>query len=129
MMSLLASRGANLNKVDEHGRTPLFAASQHGAHQMVALLVRHRANIYASVPTSSSCVLPIDVAYGKSAACLLHTYIIDLTLVFDLPGYVILWITDWLPHTHHLTELAKITLITNVVASIRRLRGARNESK
>jgi hypothetical protein len=38
-----------------------------------------------------------------------------------LPGYVLLWITDWLPYLLPAPELAKITLITNVIVSIRRV--------
>jgi hypothetical protein len=38
----------------------------------------------------------------------------------DLPGYVLLWISDWLPPHCAETEFKRITLITNVINSIRR---------
>ena len=125
IVSLLLSRGANIDKADKDGWTPLCtAAVGSGQMHLVPLLVRNRANIYIG--------LPIAVAVDSAAACLLHTYIVDLALVFatiDLPAYCLLWVTDWLPHTHHLTELRKITLMTNVVKSIRETREARPRKK
>jgi len=119
--SLLLSRGANVNRASNVGDTPLQTAAQRAGVSLVPLLVRHRANIYVLG-------LPFEVLSARATKCLEHTYIVDLALVFsaiDLPGYCLLWIIEWLPHMRLLTELAKITLITNVVASIRRVREAR----
>jgi hypothetical protein len=59
--------------------------------------------------------------------------IIDIVVALaplNLPGYVLLWIIDWLPHLARLhAELKKISLIVNVIGSIRRRRSSDNGKK
>jgi hypothetical protein len=44
----------------------------------------------------------------------------------DLPAYVLLWLCDWLPNVAVVTEIKKIRLIENLIASRRRVLAARD---
>jgi hypothetical protein len=142
LVALLIAHGANVNKrayTYLSGPTPVWAAATRKDYSTVALLIAHGANVYlrCSTPSSIGMTLPVEVAAPSwTMPCtgafrlLLHVYIVDITLtlsLLELPAYVLLWIFDWLPIVADSlqSEFRKITLITNVVASIRRLREAR----
>lgn len=44
------------------------------------------------------------------------------TMIFDLPQYIILWITDWLLGSAFLNEFEKVTFIERVQASVRKVK-------
>jgi hypothetical protein len=136
MRIFLLSHGADVNKSNRNGDTPLEIAVRQNDHTVVSLLVRYNANIYKRRPSGflwyeeGVTAAPGFFWYyasGLTAACLLHTYILDITLAMsplDLPAYVLLWILDWNVDRRRLfiTELQRITLISNVVKSIRRVK-------
>jgi hypothetical protein len=56
----------------------------------------------------------------------MHAQILDIVIAMaplDLPTYILLWIIEWLPRgTERSSELQRISLITNIVKSIRRVK-------
>ncbi|KAB8070483.1 ankyrin repeat-containing domain protein [Aspergillus leporis] len=47
IIELLIKRGARVNKMDAHGRTPLSWAAEHGSLDTVKVLIEHGANVNA----------------------------------------------------------------------------------
>jgi cytohesin len=134
LLNTLIDAGANVNKANKDGMTPIHIAAEVGKEDAVAILLRNGANMYVLTNDSE---MPIDIAaeceHRKTVWLLVHTCILDVAIAleaFDLPAYVLLWTINWLPHIdkkEH-SEKKKITLIQNIVNSIRRVKNARISS-
>lgn len=63
----------------------------------------------------------------------IHAVVSNITVALapiDLTPYVLLWIVDWLPYVStHMPTLTKLRLIESLQTSIRKVRGARDQSK
>jgi len=152
MVEALLARGARLHGDSSNNgrrRSLIWLATKDGYPRIVALLLRFGANMHRCEEVLDwrgwpSQLSPLDIAlrevrvfessrwpcdqWKTAASLLLHTHIVEIVLAlahFDLPAYVLLWITDWLPHFQNKKELAKITLISKVVASIRSVKQKR----
>jgi len=74
-----------------------------------------------------------NICKRNSLMCwrVIHALIVDIVVAMaplNLPGYVLLWIIDWLPMMRAHTEYKKISLITRVIASIRCIDASRSKT-
>jgi ankyrin repeat protein len=68
-VNLLIEKGADINKLEGGGNSPLFWAVYYGHEDMVATLLRHGANIHNKC---AKCREPIDVARDKNYESILN---------------------------------------------------------
>ncbi|WP_411849346.1 ankyrin repeat domain-containing protein [Stenotrophomonas sp. LGBM10] len=59
VVNFLIEKGADINKLEGGGNSPLYWAAKYGHEDIVALLLRHGANIHHKC---AKCLEPIDVA-------------------------------------------------------------------
>jgi len=132
IVSVLVRRGHDVNSGNNSGGgTPLFDACEAGHCNVANSLLRHGANMHLKNlmydHTMPTYWMPID--YPKTRHLLIHWNLVEIVLSLsplDLPGYVLLWISDWLPYfVAAETEYNRITVITRTINSIRRVREAR----
>ena len=136
---LLLQHGANVDASDYCARTPLFIACAQGKFAMASTLLRLGATIHHDCFLMVQGLLVPFRTRPLTHRVLIHWQIVGIVLALaplDLPGYILLWITDWLPNfmaencwrrVQLMKELAKITLITNTITSIRRALGRRKK--
>ena len=147
----LITNGADIDMQDKCGDTPLSDCFRHNNMPMIQFLLDNGADITAHnclfvnrlflhdiemirfVISLNSCHIDpiIDRALlgglelnRKQLLRLLHVEKIRITttIFIDLPQYIILWITDWIPGSSYLKEYQKIRIIEGVLRSMERLR-------
>lgn len=64
VMEFLISRGANIDAIDEHGRTPLYAAVKDGLLALVTFLVRAGADVNIA---DANGITPLGVAINNDS--------------------------------------------------------------
>jgi len=121
IVAFLVKRGYEINSTcSNHGCSPLLLACINNSTHVVHSLLTHGANMHLR---NDKGLEPLDLP--ETRRVLIHWQLVDIVLALaplDLPGYVLLWICDWLPYFANESEHYKITLITNTIDSIRRRR-------